>query len=232
MEIQAVTFDCAETLLRVNSNPYEVIALAARRLGFRTPQASLDLCHELLRADWDEYLRVNRSRDAVAAKRWWREFASEWVGALGLPCNVAGELHELSTRLLLDPRDGVFELYPDVFPALQELARLGLRMAVISNWDLTLHAILESFGLTRFFEFELASLEEGFEKPDPSLFRIAATRFELPSSAILHVGDDPICDAQGARQAGMRSLLIDRKRPVDSPFVIQSFSQIEARLRR
>jgi putative hydrolase of the HAD superfamily len=83
-------------------------------------------------------------------------------------------------------------------------------MVVVSNWDSSLHRVLSLHGLTPYFERVFASMEEGCAKPDPSFFRIAERHLALPPEQILHVGDNPVDDLEGARSAGWQSILIDR----------------------
>ena len=83
----------------------------------------------------------------------------------------------------------------------------GVRMAIVSNWDNSLHRTLRMFGLTEYFEHVVASLEEGVEKPEARIFQIALERAGVEPGDALHVGDNPIDDWQGAKNVGMRALL-------------------------
>ena len=47
-------------------------------------------------------------------------------------------------------------------------------------------------------------------KPDAQIFLAAAARLGVPPAAILHVGDDPLLDMVGARDAGLRTAWINR----------------------
>jgi len=87
---------------------------------------------------------------------------------------------------------------------------MGIRLAVVSNWDISLHRILENLNLASSFEFVIASLEEGPEKPDPALFHLALERLNLPPADVVHIGDDPVDDFAGAQAVQMRTLLLRR----------------------
>jgi putative hydrolase of the HAD superfamily len=104
----------------------------------------------------------------------------------------------------------VYTMYPDTIPALDALKASGFKLAVLSNWDTTLFRTLDEFGLTPYFDVIVASLVEGVEKPHPRLFEILTERSAVKAKNILHVGDDPVADVNGARGAGMYALLIDR----------------------
>jgi putative hydrolase of the HAD superfamily len=80
----------------------------------------------------------------------------------------------------------------------------------VSNWDSRLHAVLRGLGLAGRFRFVLTSAEYGAEKPDPSIFREAARRLDLPTEQVLHAGDLLEEDVGGATGAGMLAALVDR----------------------
>lgn len=79
----------------------------------------------------------------------------------------------------------------------------------------SLRKILKMVGLDRFFDFQLYSDETGISKPDIRLFQhMINTSKNMRSSNILsneivHVGDNPVADIQGATAAGIRGVLIN-----------------------
>jgi HAD superfamily hydrolase (TIGR01509 family) len=97
----------------------------------------------------------------------------------------------------------------DVVPALEQFRRLGLRLAVVSNSNGTLRAMLNELGLAGHLETIVDSQEEGVEKPDPALFRIALERSGARADQTLHVGDIYQVDVIGARAAGLQAVLLD-----------------------
>lgn len=97
------------------------------------------------------------------------------------------------------------ELYPE---ALQALERLAARFPLvsISNGN----ADLERIGLARFFRHSISSRAIGVAKPAAEIFHVACERLNLPPHAVLHVGDDPTLDVEGARAAGLRCAWLNR----------------------
>lgn len=94
----------------------------------------------------------------------------------------------------------VFEPVPGARAACAELERRGIPTAVVSNWDIDLHAHLAAL------EFDLpvvTSAEAGAPKPDPAAFRLALARLGVAAAEAVHIGDGEE-DEQGARAAGMR----------------------------
>ena len=95
-----------------------------------------------------------------------------------------------------------FEPLPGVVEAVSELERLGLGLAVVSNWDVALHGYLEQLGLAGSFDAVVTSAEAGAPKPDPRIFRLALERLRVRPERALHIGDSE-ADEEGARAAGM-----------------------------
>jgi len=98
---------------------------------------------------------------------------------------------------------------PGAEAALAALRDRGLRLAVISNADGRVEAILRERGLTRHLELVVDSHYEGVEKPDPAIFRRAAERLGVRVERACYVGDIYAIDVVGARGAGLAPVLID-----------------------
>jgi putative hydrolase of the HAD superfamily len=103
-----------------------------------------------------------------------------------------------------------FRAYAEVPRVLAELRVRGLRLVVVSNWDVSLHVALAETGLADLVDGAISSAELGAAKPDPSIFRHALTLAGVPAPAAIHVGDDVDADVAGARAAGIEPVLVDR----------------------
>jgi putative hydrolase of the HAD superfamily len=109
---------------------------------------------------------------------------------------------------------GLWRFYDDVEPVLRELKSRGLRIGIISNWDTRLKRISDDLGLTALVDFLVISAEAGMRKPDPRIFHLALEKAGVRPEDAMHVGDLPEEDAEGARRAGVRPILIDRRKRV------------------
>lgn len=114
------------------------------------------------------------------------------------------ELADAAYAIFYRERNRV-DFYPDALDALQRIASC-LPVAGLTNGNADLAAI----GIDRHFVFNLAARDHGAAKPASSLFHAACERLQLPPSEVLHVGDHPLMDVDGARRAGLRSCWINR----------------------
>ena len=123
---------------------------------------------------------------------------------------------ELGTALALDDVEAAllgalrFRPYPEVPDVLRRLRAGGARLAVVSNWDVSLHDVLVRIGLSQLVETVLTSAELGVAKPDPAIFRAALERLSAAPEDALHVGDSLEADVHGARAAGVEPVLVAR----------------------
>lgn len=81
--------------------------------------------------------------------------------------------------------------------AVEQLRARGLAVAVVSNWDISLHKRLASLGVP-----VVTSADAGVRKPEPAIFRLALERLGVVAERALHVGDTEL-DERGAHAAGM-----------------------------
>jgi putative hydrolase of the HAD superfamily len=223
---QVISFDCAQTLLWVDWDPVRLACQSATDMGFGGDSRAAEIYGRLLKTRWAEYLTLNEAADEDATDAWWARLGQDWVSEVGWPEDAASIIAQRATAKLYGPNADVFGLFPDTLPTLQALKERGVRMAVVSNWDISLDRTLRAFGIDQFFEVTVASMVVNSEKPDPGIFQHALGRLEVKPAQVWHVGDDAVADAQGARQLGMHSLLIDREYAGDSPYVISSLSTI------
>jgi len=103
--------------------------------------------------------------------------------------------------------------------SLLELHNLGILTAVISNGDSRMRSVIQDLQLPLCLNPILLSEEEGIEKPSKDIFMRALQRVRtdektggitiIPSEC-LHIGDELVSDYEGARNAGMKALLLRR----------------------
>ncbi len=233
MSFRAVTFDCAETLLGVDWRPAPLAVGCLDALGLAHDPVTAEAAYDaILRSRYPEFRELNRTRDEKTVDCFWRNLTEDWLEQIGLSQELAPAVGAEADRRIFGPETQVFELFDDVRPCLDRLRRDGYRLAVVSNWDISLHRSLREFGLYDYFDVVVASMEEGVEKPDPALFEVALGRMKVSADETLHVGDNPLDDLIGAKRAGMRCLLIDRSQPCSSKTVLNTLADLPEAMRR
>jgi|SRR5215203_1765709 len=188
-ELDAVTVDAYGTLTElVDPVPALVTALAAKGIVRDPETVATGFAEEAryyrthIHEGFDDTnLRALHERcaavflDAVGADVAPEEFAPAYVGSLQ------------------------FRLLDGVLPALSSLRTRGVEMAVVGNWDVSLHERLRELGLASFFSVVVPVAR----KPDPARLLEALDALCVQPERALHVGDEP-ADEQAARAAGMR----------------------------
>jgi putative hydrolase of the HAD superfamily len=157
------------------------------------------------------HLHAGRDAASLAALR--RRCAEAMRPALGPP--AAGAPAAVLTEALLGSLR--FAAFPDAAPALRRLRAAGVRLVVVSNWDVSLHERLAETGLAGLIDGAIASAEAGSAKPEPAIFERALALAGVPREAAWHVGDSLEADVAGARAAGLLPLLLDRDGGADAP---------------
>lgn len=116
------------------------------------------------------------------------------------------------TEDLVEPAFAVFdeernsvELFPDVEPELGWLAEHFVVVAA-TNGNADLHRI----GIGHYFDHIVTSVSAGAPKPQPAMFDRVSSLAGVSHQQVLHVGDHPETDVDGARRAGMTTAWMNR----------------------
>lgn len=124
-------------------------------------------------------------------------------------------LDPLTDALLAALRFRPFDEVPQVLRAARER---GVRLVVVSNWDVSLHDVLAETGLAPLLDGVLTSAEIGSAKPAGAIFARGVELAGVAASEAVHVGDSVVHDVEGARAAGIEPLLVVRDgAPPDAP---------------
>jgi putative hydrolase of the HAD superfamily len=206
--IRAVFFDAGATLLHPDP-PVEEIYAREFSSGAATFSPA-DLSRGLERA-WAEVHAENRG-DRYGGVRGEGEFWRGFLNRVRRHLDGGDVSPEVFARLAAHFRDpGSWAVFEDVRGTLEELESREILLAVVSNWDSHLPALLEALGLAGRFRAISVSAIEGTGKPEPDIFLRTCARLSLSPAEVIHVGDSLIEDYQGARAAGLSALLLDRE---------------------
>jgi putative hydrolase of the HAD superfamily len=110
-----------------------------------------------------------------------------------------------------------FNPYPESEAVLRRLKELGAKIYAVSNWDIELTKVLDDLGWSGYFDDVIASAVVGIEKPEGEIFEEALRIGNISRDRVVHVGNDPITDIEGAAEAGIDTVLVDRRGTVEAP---------------
>ena len=103
-------------------------------------------------------------------------------------------------------------LYPEVKEVLSELKQRGLKVGLISNgYEEEINLILEKADLEKTtFDIIVGVDTIRQTKPNPDIFKYAISKLNVKPEEAMFVGDSVEADYEGAENAGIQALLLDR----------------------
>lgn len=103
-----------------------------------------------------------------------------------------------------------FRPFPEVAEVLRSARAVGARLVVVSNWDVSLHDVLDATGLAPLVDGVVTSAEVGSSKPEREIFARGLALAGAAAEDAVHVGDSVEHDVAGALAAGIVPLLLAR----------------------
>ena len=101
-------------------------------------------------------------------------------------------------------------LFPESVGTLTMLRQKGVLVGLITNGYSSMQGRkLDVSGLRPLLDVSVVSGDEGIRKPDPEIFRRAASRLGVSPADCVYVGDHPYYDLSGATKSGMRVIYVD-----------------------
>lgn len=107
------------------------------------------------------------------------------------------------------------------------------RLGIVSNFAIPecVKDLLEREQLGQFFEVIIISGAVNKRKPDPEIFNLALQKMQLDPVDVAFVGDTVDADVKGAKDAGMKSVYIDRRpqkelEEYNPDYIIKSLSEL------
>ena len=150
--------------------------------------------------------------DEVVTHNYDAQIFIDYTRAIILHMGGEGPATELAARDIYEEWAAChhYFLYDDVAPAMRALAASGLRIGLISNTQRPLDEFASHFGLDGLIAASVSSAAHGFLKPHRAIFQSALDVIGVPAGEAVMVGDSVTHDIEGARQIGMRAVLLRR----------------------
>ena len=202
--IDTIFFDVGNTL-RIVIPDKEFIANAEKQLmeTVRTTEDH-DAFFAKLEERWKAYRKLAKTTllDAGEMELWRDHLLPDYDPEL-VSAN-AGRL----TRLWRD-HDGRRVPRPDVKTTLEELDHRGYTMGIIANTitETEIPDWMFEDKVARYFKTVILSSKVRIRKPDPAIYFLACRAIGKKPSSCAYVGDNPIRDVQGTRDAGFGMMI-------------------------
>lgn len=197
MAVRAVIFDWGGTLTPWHTLDYELLWREVCALHFPAGQAPA-VAAAIRTAEQELWQAATDSHRSATLEEVFGRAGVSATGAFLESYFEAWDPHTLTD--------------PDVPPLLRELRDRGIRTGVLSNtmWPRSAHErVFLRDDVLHLLDGAVYSSEIPWAKPHPEAFRaaMAAIGVDDPATCVF-VGDRPYDDIHGARQAGMRAVLI------------------------
>jgi putative hydrolase of the HAD superfamily len=205
-ERRALLLDALGTLLSLEDPAPALRAELAHRFDVRVTEAQARRAIAAEIAYYRAHFDDGRDPAALAALR--RRCAEAL--RVGLPADhriAAIDGDAMTSALLASLR---FSAFPDARPALVKARGRGRRLIVVSNWDVSLHEVLDRLGLAPLVHGIVTSAGAGARKPSAAIFERALALAQVQPRQAVHVGDSIEDDVAGARSAGIEAILLRR----------------------
>lgn len=198
-KIKAITFDLDDTLWPIAPTIAHADQALASWLAAHAPRTAA------LSADMELRREIRTLIEARHPQRC-HDLSFLRLESIRETLRRAGEadhLAESAFEVFFAARNQVF-LFQGVVDALSRLA-VRYPLVAVSNGN----ADVFRTPVGPYFQASVSARDCGVAKPDPRIFEAAAQRLALPPQAVLHVGDDALADAVGARAVGMQAVWVN-----------------------
>ena len=207
MEIRAVLFDLDNTLFDHPASARAGVVAFLRHLG-------TEHSDELTRS-WFEIEQLNYERFLIKELSFHeqrRERLRQFLPLAGLPVPKTDTRLDELFAIYLQNYEEAWTAFPDAAPALQSLRVGGMPVGVVTNGNHDQQTSkINRIGLEplldRIFSSELTS----HAKPAPEAFTQPCKSMQISPAQTLYVGDNYRVDIEGARNAGLQAIHLNRE---------------------
>ena len=208
--IKAIFFDAVGTLFRLTNTVGDHYAYVGGEVGLALDAQNLERAFHTAWEQMPQRAAIDGPRENDD-KGWWRELVDFVLDRVSPSLGEFDRDNFFEVAYEHFAEAGVWEPYPEV-PGVLEKLQPRFHLAIVSNFDGRLRFILEHLGIAKYFVHVFVSSELGADKPDPEIYRRALRVMKLSPNEVLHVGDDPKRDWEGATAAGLSIFQLDRNR--------------------
>ena len=210
---KVIFLDAAGTLFDVRGSVGEVYGKFARRWGITVSNEDLNTAFFQSFADSNPmaFPGIELAKIPQLEFEWWQAVAAKAFQIAGV-FNQFSDFPQFFVELYAHFATAEpWFVYPDVLPALNKWQQQGIELAVVSNFDSRIYAVLKALNLAEYFTSVTISTEVGAAKPDSQIFTAALQKHNAIAENVLHIGDSFKADYCGAKAAGLKAIWLNRE---------------------
>jgi len=204
---KAVIFDYVGTLVNCKSYTMEASRLKLYKAlvseGFEMPEdgfvSAYIVAHEKFRK-----VRYEQLREVTNAV-----WVAEALCNMGF--NVCPDDSRLTAALNVFFQDFIDSLeLREAAKKLLKLAQAKGKVGLITNFTHApvIYKSLRQLGINPYFNAVVVSEENGWRKPSSHIFQDALKKLQVQANEAVYIGDSPIEDIKGAKEAGLRTVFV------------------------
>ena len=222
---KVIFFDLGETLVTQNIEDNMVTRNALREISPKLPKrVSPERLFEFYRDGYkiNEAIR-SRHHVEIPIQVWMKQLLERIIED-----NPSEQLVRKAIKIIVKARAANAVAFDDADSTLRKLSARDVALAIISNvssHDVAM-GILDKVKLTKYFDRVLTSASVGIRKPDPGIFRYALMQYKARPEESVMVGDSEMHDIGGGYIAGLKTVLIDRRRRVEKSLANYRFNSL------
>ncbi|MGH2583150.1 MAG: HAD family hydrolase [Anaerolineales bacterium] len=210
-QVNTVLFDLDDTLRYNDPHAHTFFCDYVQSLGIRLTAGQRRVSQRWEHTYWASSNQLTSDiEDFVeGSEGFWLNYSSRHLQALGVPKDQADHLAADVHRHMRDNYEPRSYIPNENIEALSGLRRAGFKLGVITNRPKPIHSEMNTLNLDTYLDFFLTAAQLGAYKPDPTIFNNLLAFIGRPASDVVYVGDNYYADIVGARNAGIRPILLN-----------------------
>ncbi|HEX4919119.1 MAG TPA: HAD family hydrolase [Candidatus Bathyarchaeia archaeon] len=211
---KAIFFDLGETLVTQNIEDNMVTRNALEDIGKILPREfSVEHMFRLYQKGYSVNNVIRSEYNVeIPIHDWMRRLLERLLGS-----EPTSPLVSQCVRIVVMKRAANAIAFSDAHATLQSLSKRRIKLGIISNVSSheVMMGILRRMRLEHFFQIFVSSASTGIRKPDPGIFQYALRQLDLDPSEAAIVGDSERHDIRGGKSAGLQTVLVNRRTPIE-----------------
>ncbi|MBU7044506.1 MAG: HAD family hydrolase [Theionarchaea archaeon] len=225
MTVIGILFDLGGTLLENTYRPSVTFQKILEQKGIQVKEEEVQEALERTEADLADFLEDSGKIHSKDFYNLWDIQVLKFLGIKSYTADLISHIHAQWSEVCGEA------LFSDVLPTIEILKKKHIKIGIVTNaYEKEVTDIFQRIECPlTLFDCIVGVDTTGKRKPHPDIFHHALQVLDIPADKTLFIGDDIEKDYYGARQAGIRALLLAREgSPSHDVQYISSLSSIEA----